>query len=213
MRRRLSFHHERTPPLPLDLLLAQPDLAVPLFHIISFVIDERHGGLNGGLVLPVRPAARRAILEGVLAGPAARPLGHGLVKATPRRRSAARPQLPQPAWLAVCGQLLLSAVASLSMRHGQPWLPLLVEGSNTLPKLRFDGRRLRAARSAHKGLGCIFRAVLVSSYGMRLRGDMSGVGDTKRLREKLRVVEKATSGAKASQISQSLIGNCRAGSQ
>ena len=37
-------------------------------------------------------------------------------------------------------------------------------------------------------------------------GEMSEVGDTKRL-VKLRVVEKATSGAKASQISQSLIGN------
>ena len=35
---------------------------------------------------------------------------------------------------------------------------------------------------------------------------MSEVGDTKRL-VKLRVVEKATSGANASQISQSLIGN------
>ena len=37
-------------------------------------------------------------------------------------------------------------------------------------------------------------------------GEMSGFEDTKRLVE-LRVVEKATSGAKASQISQSLIGN------
>ena len=36
-------------------------------------------------------------------------------------------------------------------------------------------------------------------------GEMSGVGDTKRL-VKLRVVEKATSGANASQISQSIIG-------
>ena len=37
-------------------------------------------------------------------------------------------------------------------------------------------------------------------------GEMSGVEDTQRL-VKLRVVEKATSAAKASQISQSLIGN------
>ena len=110
------------------------------------------------------------------------------------------------AWL-WCVQLLLSAVASLSMRPRAAVLPLLVnEGSSA--RCLICARRPAARRAARTRFGqAAFpeREQESSTDGMRA-GEMSGVGDTKRL-VKLRVVEKATSGAKASQISQSLIGN------
>ena len=163
------------------------------------MIDERHSRLYGGLVLPIWSPARRAILEGVFAGPAARPLRHGV---------GVGAVLPQTG-LSGCGANFCLAVwHHYRCDHGQPGS---ITGRGrlacTLSKLRLDGRRLRAARSAHTEFGQHFQRAWQESStdGMRA-GEMSGVGDTKQL-VKLRVVEKATSGAKASQISQSLIGN------
>ena len=118
-RRCLGLHHKRSSALPFDLLLAQSDLTVPPFDVVGFVIHKRHGGLDGGLVLPVRPAARRAIFEGVLAGPARRPLGHGLV-ATPRRRRIGA-ELPQTG-LSGCAVANFCLALWHNRCHGQPWL-------------------------------------------------------------------------------------------
>ena len=151
----LSFHHERTSTLPLDLLLAQPNLAVPLFHIISFVIHKRHGGLNGGLVLPVRPAARRAILEGVLAGPAASPLGHGLVEAPSRRRSCLRQVCLAVVWPTFCLALWHHHRCEQGSRGS---ITGRIRLACTLPKLRSTaGGSARGAQRA-QGLASIFRA-------------------------------------------------------
>ena len=77
---------------------------------------------------------------------------------------------------------------------------------NTLPNLRSTTGG-SARRAAHKVWdGQHFQSGSRSHPRMGCEREMSVVGDTKRL-VKLRVVEKATSGAKASQISQSLIGN------
>ena len=107
-----------------------------------------------------------------------------------------------PAGLAGCGvaNFCLALWHRYRCDHGQPcshyW------SKNTLPKLRSTAGRLGAARSAHKAWAAFSEREQESSTDGVRAGEMSGVEDTKRL-VKLRVVEKATSGAKASQISRS----------
>jgi len=124
----LGLHHEGTSTLPLDLLLTKYDLAVPPFHIISFVVNQRHGRFDGGLVLPVRPAPRRPILEGVVAGPAASPLAHGMAN-------------------------FCLALWHYRCAGSRGFITGRIRLACTLPNLRFDGRRLDTAQRA-QGLGC-----------------------------------------------------------
>ena len=156
-RRSLSLHNERTPPLPFDLLLTKPDLAVLLFHIISFVlcVDERHGRLNGGLVLPVRSPTRRAILEGVLAGPAGSPLGHGLVEAPSRRRSCLRQVCLAVVWPTFCLALWHHHRCGQGSRGS---ISGRIRLACTLPKLRSITAARRGAQRTRFGMGSISRA-------------------------------------------------------
>ena len=114
-RRRLSFHHERTSTLSLLLLLAQPDLSRYL-RSTSSALWSTSATVGFMVDLCCLSGPRRD-------GPSLKAYSPGQRLAHFDMASASARCCPRQVCLAVaCGQLLPSAVASVTMRCGQPWL-------------------------------------------------------------------------------------------